>query len=323
MRAKYFKLLFLGSDTFSVKVLQPLLEYDIGQVEVVTKPRTPLSTFCKANKLVEHRWKPGLTHLDDASFNIGLVASFGELIDPDAVRRFKYGLFNIHPSLLPQYRGSTPIQAAVFDGLRETGCTVMKIPPIAKFDIGDIVSQQKLTIRQREYAFELGHRLAGLGASMTIDFLLNYEERIKLMKQQGTDGRSLAKKLKPEQGFLRFKSESSDVIDRRVLAYTNYIELYTKCLGGLHIKLRSLQSPKETEILNIDSLMHRYGGPLATEPGAMFFHKHRGLLCIKSADCKWLAFGHATPLGKPVMTASDFNNGYLYKHAITCRETDV
>lgn len=328
-----FRLLFFGSDRFSILILQHILKKRLCPVEVVTKPYTVLDNFCSSFHLTRHFWKHGLDHVDQDSYNLGLVASFGEMIDEKSVNRFEYGLFNVHPSLLPQYRGSTPIQSAIFDDLKETGCTIMRIPPVEKFDIGDIILQKKIQIAEREYAVDLRDRLAHVGAEMVEDFITNYEGCLINSRPQDGRKKSLAKKLSPEQGHLKFRTESSDLIDKKVRAYTGFIDIYVTCLAGLKVRLEGMIEPGKVEDLNLDCLLENLNdcdrvSPIEGETriviqaGVMFFHKIRRLLCIRCADRRWLAFMWATPYGKPKMSAADFYNGYLSKAQQSLRLTD-
>ena len=355
MTANKFRLLFFGTDAFSVRVLDYLLQRKLCQtVQVVTKSRSALEEFSSKNKLKSHEWPDKFAAIDKESFNVGLVASFGNLIDENTVKQFHYGLFNVHPSLLPMYRGSTPIQAAILDGLRETGCTIMQIPPIAKFDVGQIILQKRLKIEEGEYAIDLRNRLADLGSVLVEKLLLDYEQCMCNSRPQQDGNRSYAKKLKPEQGQLNFKSESSQFIDRKIRAYTGFIELFMFCLNGIQVRLDSMVDPKEVERYDLERLAKNtmfisehnverdeeapeiggrgfsLEGPASAgrgishsvPKGAMYFHKIRRLLCIKCADSKWLAFREATPKLKAKMSAADFYNGYLSKMDVTKRTTD-
>lgn len=335
MRVDRFRLLFFGSDPFSIRVLDYLLSKQICHTEVVAKPHTLLDKFSISKRLKRHAWPLELRAESSEKFNIGLVASFGSLINQATVSRFELGLFNVHPSLLPKYRGSTPVQAAVFDGIKETGCTIMRIPPVEKFDIGDIVLQERLRIKDREYAIDLRDRLADLGAQMAERLLTNYDDCIKLSQPQDSSKKSLARKLKLEQGLLQFRADTLDLIDRKVRAYTGFIELYTFCLNGLRVELAGMEDPKVVERYELDSLVldliaaqSDKSRSVITEghhvaAGTMFFHKIRRQLCVKTGDCKWLAFEWATPKLKPKMIASEFYNGYLSKVPQQLRMTDL
>lgn len=317
MRLPNFQLLFFGSDNFSVRVLNALLNVDLCPISVVTKCGSILDRFSAHNRLQALRWPLEWPQEKTQQFNIGLVASFGHMIDIKTISKFRYGLFNIHPSLLPRYRGSSPIQAAILDGLDETGCTIMRIPPIAKFDIGDIVQQEKLKIEPSEYAFELSDRLAFLGAKMTQNLLINYDHYLALSRPQGEEGKSYSWKIKPEHGLIKFRSEDSSTIDRKVRAYTGYIDLHTTCCHGLKVSLSSMRELKEIEKYNLERALNIHLKAIGQEDyveakaGTIFFHKPRQILGIKPIDGKWVAFDYCTVEHKPRMTALEFYNGYL------------
>lgn len=335
-----FRLLFFGSDVFSIRVLKHLLERRLCPIQVITKSHSLLDKFSAQKQLIKYNWPHDIETINNGP-NIGLVASFGSLIDETTVNKFKYGLFNVHPSLLPKYRGSTPVQAAIFNGDKETGCTIMRIPPIAKFDVGEIILQQSLSIRNKEYALELRDRLADLGAELAEHFLLNYDQSLLQARPQSDESRSYAKKLKPEQGRLNFRTDVSDYIDRKVRAYSGFIDLFIMCLSGLKVRLDDMKDPVDVESYDLNKLVSSYvkqrsisssgvikedrdeSGYIEIPAGTMFFHKIRRLLCIKCADARWLAFGCATPESKSKMSAMDFYNGYLTKVDLKSWITDT
>lgn len=325
-----FSLLFFGTDAFSVGVLRHLINAKLCQVQVVTKAGSLLDEYSATNNIKRHRWPLDVDERGDFHFNIGLVASFGKLIDTKTVNSFPLGLFNVHPSLLPQYRGSTPVQAAIRNNLTQTGCSIMRISPIPKFDIGEIILQEKLSIDKREYATDLRDRLANLGGKMAKDFLLNYDECMQNIKAQPEIGKSYAKKLKPEDGCLKFQSETWSTIDSKVRAYTGYIDLYTDCLNGLRVRLYDLRDPEETTLYDLDKLAEHLcklkrpeATPIRIPAGTMYFHKPRKVLCIKCLDNRWLAFDHVSPCKKCKFSSLDFYNGYLSKVDPINRKTDL
>lgn len=320
MASDKFRLLFFGSDIFSLKVLDGILSRQIWPVQVVTKPNSLLHHYSKKKNLRQYAWEPGIRSIDQSVFNIGLVASFGAMIDIETITRFQYGLFNVHPSLLPTFRGSTPVQAAILNGLRETGCTIMRIPPVEKFDIGDIVLQQKLLVHEDEYARDLMLRLADLGSEMSSRLLLDFENSIRHLVPQSDARKSYAKKLKPEMGLLSFRTESSTLIGRKVRAYTGFIHLYTTCWGGMRCRLSNMRNQAEVATYRLDKLA---SCDQKAQPGRVFFHKVRKTLCIKCNDGQWLAFDRISPPNKRMMNALDFYNGYMAKKDPRTHMTDV
>lgn len=88
------------------------------------------------------------------------VVAYGKYIPKEYINICKYEPINVHPSLLPKYRGSSPIQCAVLNGDKETGCTTMYIS--SKMDAGDIILQEKVKIGEYETTGELWTRLSKL-----------------------------------------------------------------------------------------------------------------------------------------------------------------
>ena len=173
------KTLFFGTSQFAV----PSLEATAQRTElqgVVTQPDRPAGRGQKltappvkvaALKLGVPVYQPlslrGFTHeLDGKQFDFFVLASYGKLIPQALLDVPKMGSLNVHPSLLPQYRGATPIQSALRDGLSETGVTIMLMD--AGLDTGDVVLQERTPILPGETYGELHDRLARFGAQALI-----------------------------------------------------------------------------------------------------------------------------------------------------------
>ena len=100
----------------------------------------------------------------DESIDLIALASFGRILPGELLAWPRLGALNVHPSLLPLYRGSTPIQSALRDGARETGLSIMLMD--AGMDTGPLVAQERVAIGAQERYGELHDRLAVLGARM-------------------------------------------------------------------------------------------------------------------------------------------------------------
>jgi methionyl-tRNA formyltransferase len=98
----------------------------------------------------------------DEPYDLFVLASYGRILPPTLLDVPKLGSFNVHPSLLPKYRGATPIQTALLDGEHETGVTIMLMD--AGMDTGDVVLQERTPIDEDERYGELHDRLAAFGA---------------------------------------------------------------------------------------------------------------------------------------------------------------
>lgn len=110
------------------------------------------------------RLKAFARELQDRSFDLFALAAYGRILPPELLALPRLGALNVHPSLLPKYRGATPIQTALRNGDRETGVTVMLMD--AGMDTGAIVLQRRVAIESGETYGELHDRLAAAGADL-------------------------------------------------------------------------------------------------------------------------------------------------------------
>lgn len=175
------RIVFMGTPEFAVTILQGLLEEQYKVVGVITAPDRPsgrgqkvresdVKAFAKARNLT--LLQP--TNLKDEAFlkelkalqaNLQIVVAFRML--PKAVWQMpEYGTFNLHASLLPQYRGAAPINWAIINGETETGVTTFFIDE--KIDTGEIILQDKLPIDDTENAGHLHDRLMIAGKELVI-----------------------------------------------------------------------------------------------------------------------------------------------------------
>lgn len=313
--SKNFRLLFFGCDHFSIRTINPIYEIQRCKIDLVTKPDTALERWAKQRNLKVNYWKNGIKHCTfDEKPNLGLVSSFGSLIDVETIELFQYGLFNIHPSLLPKYRGSSPIQHAILNGDKTTGVTIIQIPPVPKFDVGDIVLQESIEIETREYACHLSSRLADVGSKMFLNFMDNYVHCLEQKVPQSSHEVTFAKKLKPKMGLMNFRIHSSDFLDRKFRAFHTYIDLYFEFRGS-KVLLDAMLDPKAIkgeilEKLNLKGNQRSCDSMFAPE-GAIQYAPLSQAICIKCSDGKWLPFKKLKMESKAFMSALEFHNGYL------------
>ena len=112
--------------------------------------------------------------LRDQAPDVCTIAAYGRLLKQPLLDIPPQGWLNVHPSLLPKYRGPSPIQSAILNGDTETGVTIMRL--VLEMDAGDIVLQEKVAIGENETALELAGRLGMLGANLMLKSLRMLEE---------------------------------------------------------------------------------------------------------------------------------------------------
>jgi methionyl-tRNA formyltransferase len=171
-------ILFLGAGPYVIPVLDSLrTNFDIGLV-VTTEHHAeqPVPNFCDSRGIsfISVSSSSELENLkpDFRSYRIAVLASFG-IIVPDAfLNIFELGILNIHPSLLPKYRGPTPVQTAILSGDEKTGVSIIKLDP--KLDHGPILVQSEQIIEPADTSESLYKKLFKLGAELLVEALPNY-----------------------------------------------------------------------------------------------------------------------------------------------------
>ena len=184
---KDLRIVFMGTPEFAVTILKHLVVHNYNVVGVITAPDKPAGRGRKLNKSAVKKYASETnltilqpTNLKDEVFNralknleadLQIVVAFRML--PKIVWKMpKYGTFNLHASLLPEYRGAAPIHWAIINGETKTGVTTFFIDD--KIDTGEIILQQEISIKSDETVGTLHDKLMFLGAnlvSQTVDLI--------------------------------------------------------------------------------------------------------------------------------------------------------
>ncbi|KAJ8343939.1 hypothetical protein SKAU_G00312680 [Synaphobranchus kaupii] len=297
-----WKVLFFGTDEFAVESLKILYASRqestnriVESLEVVTLEKDlPVRRFASVNKLVVHDWP----HVNSQGrFDVGVVVSFGCLLREGLIRQFPYGILNVHPSLLPRWRGPAPVFHTVLHGDAVTGVTIMQIRP-KRFDVGPILSQEVCQVPEHCTAEQLGASLATMGASLLIDTLKNLPERIANRKEQSKEGATLAPKINTAMSWLVWEEQTCDHISCLFRAIDSRVPLRTLWMGHL-IKLLDF--------------VGKFSVPESEDkravPGSVLFQKESNTLLVRCKD-GWVGF--KTVMLRKRLSAADFYNGYLH-----------
>ncbi|KKS77941.1 MAG: Methionyl-tRNA formyltransferase [Parcubacteria group bacterium GW2011_GWA1_43_21] len=242
---------FFGTDEFSVQVLETLREDNLipsliitvpdkpkGRKMVLTPP--PVKTWAEANE-IEVIQPASLTHLEvkppselieklkvypvaknlnfsgtgAITYNLFLVASYGQIIPRAILDLPKNDTLNIHPSLLPKYRGPSPLETVILNGDRGTGVTIIKLD--AEMDHGPIIAQEKFSLDDKNDFISLRDKSARLGAEMLIKILPAYLAGEIVPQEQDHSQATLTKKFTKEDGYLN--PNDTDLVNwRKILA---------------------------------------------------------------------------------------------------------
>lgn len=234
------KVVFFGTPSFVIPVLEALIgNFDV--VGVVTTPDSPqgrkkiLTPSPIALYAQEHNipvFQPENFQLRTSNFalpkaDLFVTAAYGKLIPQEILNLPRLGSLNIHPSLLPKYRGTSPIQSAILNGDKETGVTIMLMD--AKFDSGPILAQKKIQLQGDETFKSLHTDLFQLAADLlpsTIEQWSN--ETIKAIPQDKSKA-TYCKKITKEDGFFDIDNPpEKNVLDRMIRAYYPWPTAWSK-----------------------------------------------------------------------------------------------
>lgn len=200
------KIVFFGSSPFSCVVLEKIAPYCVA---VVTNPDKPAGRHLKLtpNPVKVMAEKLGISvqysmsNIQLESGTIGLVAAYGKIIPQEILDKFNGQMYNIHPSLLPKYRGPSPLQQQILDGVVETGVTIIKMDD--KMDHGPIIGTVFDTILPTDTTVSLGNRLFSLGADAILNSQFSILNQIPI--PQNHNNATFTKKLTRESGFIEYE----------------------------------------------------------------------------------------------------------------------
>ena len=259
------KIVFMGTPDFARDSLSAI--YDAGHeiTAVVTVPDKPKGRGMKLipcevkeyaieknikvyqpEKLREN--KEIVDTLKDINPDVICVVAYGKIIPKEILEIPKYGCVNVHPSLLPQYRGSAPIQWAILNGDKETGVTTMYLDE--GMDSGDIILQTKTPIDKDETSGELWDRLSKIGAELLVETLEKIENKTAPRIKQPKEF-TLAPMLEKSQAKIDWESKTAQEIKNLVRGLNPIMGAYS-VLNEKKIKFWKVDK------LSIDEFINKY-----------------------------------------------------------------
>lgn len=176
------RIVFFGSGYYVIPIVERLYEYGLALVVTTESKNGKLSKFCKANNIECKSVSSFSENLKSYILNlkpkVAVLASFGAIIPKDVIELFPQGILNIHPSLLPKYKGPSPVQYTILNGDKITGTTVIKLDE--EIDHGPIIAQEKLGLDGSETYQGLTEKLFKVGAEMIIKIIQKIEHGSKI-----------------------------------------------------------------------------------------------------------------------------------------------
>ncbi|XP_019748779.1 methionyl-tRNA formyltransferase, mitochondrial isoform X4 [Hippocampus comes] len=231
-----WRLLFFGSDHFAVESLKVLAADRsrsggaVSSLEVATlSADVPVADFARRERLPLHRWPPRDV---EGRFDVGVVVSFGCLLHQRLIAKFPCGILNVHPSLLPRWRGPAPIFHTILNGDTVTGVSVMQIRAHG-FDVGPILNQAVHAVPESSTTDELADVLAAEGAQLQLlDTLRKLPRKMADKREQSPAGATFAPKISASMSWIVWEEHTCQHIDRLHRAIGSRFPLRTTWMGG-------------------------------------------------------------------------------------------
>lgn len=164
-----------------------------------------------------------IKNLQPTTYNLFIVASYGQIIPQDILDLPKHGVLNVHPSLLPLYRGPSPIESVLLDGHMTTGVSIMKLD--AQMDHGPILTQTAFMINPESNAGTLEVMCGQIGGELLIQVLPHYLEGTLIPKEQDNTKATVCKKITKDLGLIHLEDDI-DIVRRKFRALTPWPSLY-------------------------------------------------------------------------------------------------
>ncbi len=296
------RIVFMGSAEFACPAVHALLESRHALAGCVTQPDRPRGRHlklapCPVKALAEARGISVLSpeRIAEASAlelleawqpEVIVVAAYGQYIPARLLALPRVACINIHPSLLPRYRGAAPIQWAVANGETVTGVSILHVSP--KMDAGDIILQEPYPVGEEDTAGSLEPKLAEFGADLMMKAIDQLEAGTAARRPQDEGSVTWARKLEKEDGRLDWR-KSAAVLRNEIRGFQPWPGSYT------------LVQNKRLKILF--ARVEAQGG----EPGTVLEARGDGLLvaCGQGA----LRLVEVQPEGRPPMPGRAYVNG--------------
>lgn len=270
-------------------------------VAVITKPDSPkgrghtlaqpaVKIFAQKHNITV--WQPEkLPDINDriAELNqpTGVLVSYGKLIPESTLDLFTPGIINVHPSLLPKYRGPSPIETAILTREEETGISIIRL--VAAMDAGPIYKQTKVSLRGDETAEQLYADLGERGSRLLISILPSIMDGSSVAHPQDDDNATYCKMIQKSDGAIDW-NETARNIEARIRAYHLWPKSRTT-LGGVEVIIT------RGEVIDADN----------SAPGHVTIHSDELIIGTASGALRIISL---KPLGKKEMPVTAFLSGY-------------
>jgi len=307
-------IVFFGTPEFAIPSLKAIIDSGCNLSMVVTNPdkksgrglkntSSPVGVFCKENSInytsyLDFSSNDTYNELKKINADLFVVVAF-KILPEKIINIPRHGSINIHPSLLPKYRGSSPIQHALLNGDQETGVTIFKLS--SKVDSGNIILQKKYLINDRDNFSSLYTYLSQAGANLlirSIELIKTTQAEYIPQDISSNDKKPIlyAKKIKTEDCMIKWDSGSTQI--------NNQIRAFSRKPGAF-----TYLNNKKIKILEASIFKDKYS--VILKPS--FIMVYDGFLLVGTQDFP-LKITLLQFEGKKMVTGKDFTNSNLFNN---------
>jgi methionyl-tRNA formyltransferase len=301
----------MGTSLFAAEILDSLAKNSYNLVSVYTQPDKPsgrkkelkaseVKKFCQEKNIpVEQPEKfdvAAIEKLRQAKPDIIIVAAYGKILPQAALDLPKFHAINIHPSMLPKWRGPSPIQNAIFEGEKETGITIMLMD--AGMDSGDILAQEKMLISGIDTSESLLQKASKQSSVLLLKTLPLWIERKITSEKQDDEKATFCKIIEKEDGQIDWR-ETAEKIYNKFRAFSLWPGVF--CFWNIdgtnmRIKFNQISIQKNISAEN----MQLKSGTVIRINDSLGVRTNDGAIVLENIQIE----------GKKNMTAKEFANGY-------------
>lgn len=289
---------FVGTPNFSKTVLQILVKKGITPNAIVTNPdkpqgrgkkkkATPVKVYAQKKSI------PVFEKLEEITnrTNLVIVAGYGKIIPDKLLKKPRYGFLNVHPSLLPRYRGPAPIQAAILSNDKKTGVSIMVMDE--KMDHGPLIEQKEIIINKKNY-LQLEKETATAGGVLMAKIIPDWIAGKLSATSQNHQEATYTKIIKKENGRVNWNRDAV-YIEKMTRAYYPWPGCYT------------ILKSKILKILEAD-IQKQVDNDLTKKPGEIFLTSNKEIAVQTGKNV--LIIKRLQLQGKNPMQAKDFLLGH-------------
>lgn len=305
MEKEKLKIIFMGTPEFGAIILEGLIKKEYKPVLVITSPDKPIGrkqvltpslvkVFAQKygiSVIQPLKIKDAKNKIEKLNPDLIILAAYGKIIPKEILDIPKHGSLNIHPSLLPRWRGPSPVQYTILNGDKETGVTIMKMAE--KVDSGSILAQKEIKLEGNETDDTLHDKLGKLGADLLVETIAKWLKGEIKEKTQDESKATYTKILKKEDGRINWQKSAKE-IERQIRAFYPWPGTFALAENKI-IKIL-----KGRILKTLDSTTYPVGKTLVAPQNHLCVQTGEGFLVIERLQLE----------GKKEMNSEDFLRGH-------------